>query len=81
MHPGIISQCDNLALMKMSSPRDRAELSSVFGFAPESLVEQSPLFSQGKALFAGGFIGSPTVIQMGDRVTFEGGIDVVVPLR
>jgi len=33
------------------------------------------------ALFAGGFIGAPTIVQMGDRVTFEGGSDVGVPLR
>jgi uncharacterized protein len=81
VHAGIISQCDNLALMKMSSPIDLAELSSVFGFAPQTLVEQSPLFSQGKALFAGGFIAAPTIVQMGERVTYEGGVDVGVPLR
>ena len=81
VHQGIISQCDNLALMKMSSPLDLAELGSIFGFAPQSLVEQAPLFSQGKALFAGGFIPAPTVVQMGARVTFEGGKDVGVPLR
>ncbi len=81
VHPGIISQCDNLALMKMSSPTDLAELSAIFGFAPASLVEQSPLFSQGKALFAGGFISAPTIVQLGGRVTHEGGIDVKVPAR
>jgi len=53
VHQGIISQCDNLALMKMSSPIDLHELASIFGFVPESLIEQSPLFTQGMALFAG----------------------------
>jgi hypothetical protein len=67
--------------MKMSSPLDLAELGSIFGFAPQALVEQAPLFSQGKALFAGGFIPTPTVVQMGARLTFEGGKDVGVPLR
>ena len=81
VHQGIISQCDNLALMKMSSPIDLHELASIFGFVPESLIEQSPLFTQGMALFAGGFIGAPTIVQMGDRVTFEGGSDVGAPLR
>ena len=65
----------------MSSPLDLAGLGSIFGFAPQALVEQAPLFSQGKALFAGGFIPRPTVVQMGARVTFEGGEDVGVPLR
>jgi len=81
VHPGIISQCDNLALMKMSSPLDLAELGSIFGYAPSALLAQSPLFSQGQALFAGGFIGEPTLVQMGARITFEGGVDVGVPLR
>jgi DNA helicase HerA-like ATPase len=81
VHPGIISQCDNLALMKMSSPLDLAELASVFGYAPESMLAQSPLFAQGQALFAGGFIGQAALVQMGARLTHEGGVDVGVPLR
>jgi DNA helicase HerA-like ATPase len=81
VHPGIISQCDNLALMKMSSPIDLAELGSLFGFVPASMVERAPLFGQGTAIFAGGFIGEPKVVQLGQRVTYEGGIDVGVPLR
>ena len=81
VHPGIISQCDNLALMKMSSPLDLVELASIFGFAPEEMVRQSPHFTQGQALFAGGFVSAPTIVQMGERVTREGGADVMVPLR
>lgn len=65
----------------MTSPVDLAELQSVFGFVPESMLAQSPLFSQGQALFAGGFIGTPSLVQMGDRLTPEGGTDVRVPLR
>jgi DNA helicase HerA-like ATPase len=81
VHPGIISQCDNLALMKMSSPADLSELASVFGFAPEELVRRSPGFAQGQSLFAGGFIPQPSLVQMGARLTHEGGVDVRVPLR
>ncbi|MCU1481445.1 MAG: ATP-binding protein [Subtercola sp.] len=81
IHPSIISQCDNLALMKMSSPLDLAELGSVFGYAPEALLAQSPNFRQGEALFAGGFSPAPAIVQVRDRITVEGGIDVPVPLR
>ena len=81
VHPNALSQCDNLALMRMSSPRDLAELSEVFGYAPESLLERSPSFAQGQALFAGGFVDQPSLVQMGARLTHEGGIDVKVPLR
>jgi DNA helicase HerA-like ATPase len=81
VHPGILSQCDNLALMKMSSPVDLAELATIFGFAPTALLERSPAFRQGEALFAGGFVPAPTVARMRTRLTEEGGVDVRVPLR
>jgi DNA helicase HerA-like ATPase len=81
VHQNALSQCDNLALMRMSSPRDLADLSEVFGYAPESLLERSPAFTQGQALFAGGFVDQPSLVQMGARLTHEGGTDVTVPLR
>ncbi|MEB0001005.1 MULTISPECIES: ATP-binding protein [unclassified Cryobacterium] len=81
IHPGIISQCDNLALMKMSSPADLAELAALFGYAPAALLAQSPRFRQGEALFAGGFVPAPSLVRVRDRITEEGGIDVKVPLR
>jgi DNA helicase HerA-like ATPase len=81
VHQGIISQCDNLALMKMGSPSDLDELASVFGFAPTALLEQAPHFRQGQGLFAGGFMSAPAVVQMRGRITHEGGKDVAVPLR
>lgn len=80
VHPNVLSQCDNLCLMRMNSPRDIADLADVFGFAPEELLARSPAFLQGQALFAGGFIESPTVAQMGTRITVEGGGDVPVPM-
>ena len=81
IHPNVLSQCDNLALMRVNAPRDLAELAEVFGFAPEAAIRQSAQFSQGQALFAGGFISAPTVVQMRDRITEEAGGDVKVPLR
>ncbi|WP_350347831.1 ATP-binding protein [Agromyces sp. G08B096] len=81
VHPGIISQCDNLALMKMTSPLDLAELGTYFGYAPEALLQRSPWFRQGEALFAGGFVPTPSLVKMNARLTPEGGSDVRVPLR
>ncbi len=80
IHPNVLSQCDNLALLRMNAPRDLAELADVFGFVPPELLARSSQFRQGQALFAGGFIGEPTLVQMGDRITEEGGADVPVPL-
>ncbi|HWD63162.1 MAG TPA: ATP-binding protein, partial [Humibacter sp.] len=81
LHPNALSQCDNLALMKMSSTRDLEELAQVFGYAPTDLLERSPQFTQGQVLFAGGFAPEPQIVQMGARLTREGGSDVAIPLR
>jgi len=81
VHPGIVSQCDNLALMKMSSPVDLAGLAEYFGYAPAALIARSPWFRQGEALFAGGFAPAPMLLAMNRRLTPEGGSDVRVPLR
>jgi DNA helicase HerA-like ATPase len=81
IHPNVLSQCDNLGLMRMNAPRDLAELAEVFGFVPQELLARAASFKQGQALFAGGFIGEPTIVQMGERITEEGGSDVKVPLR
>ncbi len=81
VHPGIVSQCDNLTLMRMNSPADLEELASIFGFVPLGMLEQSARFRQGEALLAGGFVAAPSIVQIGDRITFEGGIDVPVPAK
>jgi DNA helicase HerA-like ATPase len=80
IHPNVLSQCDNLGLMRMNAPRDLAELADVFGFVPGELLARAQQFAQGQALFAGGFIPEPTLVQMGARITHEGGADVGVPL-
>ncbi|KQR38987.1 ATP-binding protein [Microbacterium sp. Leaf159] len=81
IHPNVLSQCDNLGLMRVNAPRDIAELAEVFGFVGEDDIRRAQGFTQGQALFAGGFIAQPTFVQMGARLTEEAGGDVVVPLR
>ena len=81
VHPSIVSQCDNLALMKMTSPVDLDELATVFGFVPPQMLARAARFRQGEALFAGGFAPAPSIVRMGERLTPEGGADVGVPLR
>lgn len=41
IHPNALSQCDNLGLMKMSSPRDLAQLGEYFGYAPPDLPNRA----------------------------------------
>ncbi|MBP2414364.1 DNA helicase HerA-like ATPase [Arthrobacter stackebrandtii] len=80
IHPNVLSQCDNLGLMRINAPRDLAELGEVFGFVPAQMLAQAKDFGLGQALMAGGFAGAPTLVQMRDRVTAEGGSDVSVPM-
>ncbi|WP_104167580.1 ATP-binding protein [Arthrobacter sp. SX1312] len=76
----VLSQCDNLVLMKMSSPRDLAELASVFGYVSPGHLDDALHFTKGQALVAGGFIAAPSVVQVRTRLTHEGGADIAVPL-
>jgi hypothetical protein len=80
IHPQVLSQCDNLVLMRMNSPSDVEELATAFGFAPPAMMRFSQYFVQGEALVAGAFVPVPSMIRMGARLTFEGGSDVSVPM-
>ncbi|GIT81220.1 hypothetical protein LLS1_28890 [Leifsonia sp. LS1] len=81
IHPNVLSQCDNLGLMRMNAPRDLAEIADVFGFVPAAVLEQSPTFRKGEALFAGGFSDEPQLVRVGKRLTVEGGGDLAVEAR
>ncbi|WP_404387321.1 ATP-binding protein [Humibacillus xanthopallidus] len=80
VHPGIVSQCDNLTLMRMNSRDDLDQLSAIFGFVPRGLLAQAARFRQGEALVGGGFVPMPSIVRVRGRVTPEGGIDVPVPM-
>ena len=80
VHPGIVSQCDNLTLMRMNSRDDLDQLSAIFGFVPRGLLAQAARFRQGEALVGGGFVPMPSIVRVRARVTPEGGIDVPVPM-
>lgn len=81
LHPQVLSQCDNLVLMRMNSRADLAELATVFGSVPSEMLDASPAFAQGEALVTGPLVPVPTLLRMGDRITVEGGSDVRVPDR
>jgi hypothetical protein len=79
VHPQVLSQCDNLVVMRMNSQGDLAQLGDAFGFAPPAMLAEAPAFRKGEALLAGGFVTIPMKVQVGARHTLEGGIDVPVP--
>ena len=76
IHPNVLSQCDNLILMRMNSSADLAHLSEVFSAIPKELFPEASHFSQGESLIAGQLIQTPTFVRIGTRMTEEGGSDV-----
>ena len=76
VHENVVSQCDNLVLMRMNSRSDLAVLSETFSFVPPSLLALAAEFRQGEAVVAGKLVPSPTLGRFGPRWTVEGGSDV-----
>jgi uncharacterized protein len=72
----VLSQCDNLLLMRVNSAADRAALADRFGFAPPNLVELAGTFGLGETLLTGKVAPVPLLAATGTRVTPEGGADV-----
>lgn len=76
VHPNVLSQCDNLVLMRMNGAGDVADLEATFSHVPPMLLRESLGFGLGQALFAGPLAPFPVLAQVGTRLTREGGGDV-----
>jgi uncharacterized protein len=76
VHENIVSQCDNLILMRMNSAADVAHLTELFSFVPPSLLQRATGFRLGEALVAGKVATTPSLVRFGSRVSEEGGSDV-----
>jgi DNA helicase HerA-like ATPase len=76
VHENVLSQCDNLLLMRMNSTADLGHVARVFSFVPPGLIDRAGGFAQGEALVAGKIASHPALIRFGARITEEGGADV-----
>jgi DNA helicase HerA-like ATPase len=76
VHENVVSQCDNLVLMRLNSASDAAFAQSIFSFVPASLIDQAATFRLGEALVAGKISPHPVLARLGTRVAEEGGSDV-----
>ncbi len=76
VHENVVSQCDNLLLMRMNSLADLADLSRLFSFVPDGLMAGATSFRQGQALVAGKVMPRAAYVAMGERVSEEGGADI-----
>ncbi|MBI4933409.1 MAG: ATP-binding protein [Actinobacteria bacterium] len=76
IHRNVISQCDNLVLMRMNSLADIDELATIFSYVPRSMIVEARSFVQGEMLVAGP-IATPAVrVKVGERWCPEGGADL-----
>jgi DNA helicase HerA-like ATPase len=76
VHENVVSQCDNLVLMRLNSAADAAFAQAAFSFVPSRLVEQASTFRLGEALVAGKISPNPALVRFGARIAEEGGSDV-----
>ena len=76
VHPNVLSQCDNLILMRMNGVDDIADLQTAFSHVPPMLISESLGFGLGQALVAGPLAPLPVLAQIGTRLTPEGGGDL-----
>jgi uncharacterized protein len=76
VHEHVVSQCDNLLLMRMNAQADVAGLGELLSFAPPGLMVGAPSFRPGHALVAGRFMPRAAYVRIGRRICEEGGGDV-----
>jgi len=76
VHPNVLSQCDNLILMRMNGVDDIDDLQAAFSHVPPMLISESLGFGLGQALIAGPLAPLPLLAQIGTRLTPEGGGDL-----
>lgn len=76
LHPNILSQCENLVLMRMNSRADLDYVATMFSQVPSGLLQQASTFTQGEALAAGWVVPHPVFVRFGGRISREGGADI-----
>jgi DNA helicase HerA-like ATPase len=73
VNSNLMSQCDNLVLMKMSNPADVRLAQERFGFVPAGWAERALEFEKGQMLLSGQFVERPVYAKVAPRRTVEGG--------
>jgi uncharacterized protein len=76
LQANVLSECENLILMRMNSATDLETISRLFSRVPNGLLTRASGFTQGRALISGEIIASPALAAFQGRLTKEGGGDV-----
>jgi hypothetical protein len=73
VNSSLLSQCDNLCLLKMSNPADIKLVEKRFGFVPGGWAQRALQFKKGEVLLSGTFVERPVYAHVSPRRTVEGG--------
>lgn len=76
VHREVVSQCDNLVLMRLNSTADADHAAEAFSYVPRALVGQATGFTLGEGLVGGRIAPQPAIVRFGARIAEEGGADV-----
>ena len=76
VHANVVTQCDNLVLLRVNSRTDIVDLCQTFSHVPAGLIDTASGFHLGEVLFAGPIANVPMVARIGGRISPEGGGDV-----
>jgi hypothetical protein len=76
LNANLISQCDNLILMKLSSKYDVEHVAKSFSLAAPDMIELAQGFKKGWALAVGRIVRAPALFRVRTRSTPEGGGDI-----
>jgi hypothetical protein len=76
LHANLISQCDNLILMKLTSQYDLDHIAASFSGASRDMVQMARGFKKGSSLAIGGIVRCATLFAFRERHTPEGGGDL-----
>jgi DNA helicase HerA-like ATPase len=72
IHASVLTQCENLVLMRMTSRADIESLSQTFSQVSPTLMARSRYFVQGESLVVGEIAKSPTFAKFEGRISHEG---------
>jgi hypothetical protein len=73
VNTNLLSQCDDLCLMKMSNPADVELVGEQFGLVPSGWAERALTFKKGEVRLSGLFVERRVVAKVAPRRTVEGG--------
>lgn len=76
VHPMVVSQCDNLVLLRVNATTDVEDLCRTFSHVPPGLIRQAPELTLGEIVFAGPISPTPLRTRIGARLSLEGGGDL-----